>query len=183
MTWSQGTVYISPRLERERERELWDPGPVGSLGLCYSELQLSAIKKYTHTFSENHFCSYTINIYHARTEREGTKERTAREQTRSKRRRWEKREYQVRYWSFTSLNITQVISDSTQLRSAFYTPRAHSKWGSTLLSGCLGCRVVSVLHSGAEGPGFKSQPRRCRVTVLGKLFTPIVPLFTKQQNW
>ena len=26
---------------------------------------------------------------------------------------------------------------------------------------------------------FKSQPRRCRVTVLGKLFTPIVPLFTK----
>ena len=37
--------------------------------------------------------------------------------------------------------------------------------------------------SGAEEPGFKSQPRRCRVTVLGKLFTPIVPLFTKQQNW
>jgi len=35
-------------------------------------------------------------------------------------------------------------------------------------------RQVSVLDSGAEGPGFKSQPRRCRVTVLGKLFTPIV---------
>ena len=47
----------------------------------------------------------------------------------------------------------------------------------------LGSRVVSVLDSGAEGPGFKSQSRRCRVTVLGKLFTPIVPLFTKQQNW
>ena len=44
-------------------------------------------------------------------------------------------------------------------------------------------RVVSVLDSGAEGPGFKSQSRRCRVTVLGKLFTHIVPLFTKQQNW
>jgi len=44
-------------------------------------------------------------------------------------------------------------------------------------------RVVSVLDSGAEGAGFKSQPRRCRVTVLGKLFTSIVPLFTKQQNW
>jgi len=29
-----------------------------------------------------------------------------------------------------------------------------------------------VLDSGAEGPGFKSQPRRCPVTVLGKLFTP-----------
>jgi len=51
------------------------------------------------------------------------------------------------------------------------------------LKGWLGSGVVSVLDSGAEGPGFKSQPRRCRVTVLGKLFTPIVPLFTKQQNW
>jgi len=49
--------------------------------------------------------------------------------------------------------------------------------------GWLGSRVVSVLDSGAEGSGFKSQPRRCRVTVLGKLFTPIVPLFTKQRNW
>jgi len=47
----------------------------------------------------------------------------------------------------------------------------------------LGSRVVSVLDSGAEAPGFKSQPRRCRVTVLGKLFTPIVPLFIKQLNW
>jgi len=44
-------------------------------------------------------------------------------------------------------------------------------------------RVVSVLNSGAEGSGFKSQSRRCRVTVQGKLFTPIVPLFTKQRNW
>ena len=49
--------------------------------------------------------------------------------------------------------------------------------------GWLGSRVVSVLDSGAEGPGFKSQPRRCRVTVLGELFTPVVTLFTKQQNW
>ena len=46
----------------------------------------------------------------------------------------------------------------------------------------LGSRVVSALDSGAEGPRFKSQSRRCRVTVLGKLFTPIVPLFTKQRN-
>jgi len=49
--------------------------------------------------------------------------------------------------------------------------------------GWLGSRVDSVLDSGAEGPGFKSQPRRCRVTVLGKLFTPVVLLFTKQRNW
>ena len=52
----------------------------------------------------------------------------------------------------------------------------------TVLRGRLGSRVVSVLDSGAEGPGFKSQPRRCRVTVIGKLFTPIVPLFTKQRK-
>jgi len=45
--------------------------------------------------------------------------------------------------------------------------------------GQLGSRVFSVLESGTEGPGFKSQSCRCRVTVLGKLFTPIVPLFTK----
>ena len=32
-----------------------------------------------------------------------------------------------------------------------------------------------MLDSGAVRPGFKSQPRRCRVSVLGKLFTPIVP--------
>jgi len=49
--------------------------------------------------------------------------------------------------------------------------------------GWLGSRVVSVLDSGAEGPGFKSQSRCCRVTALGKLFTPILPLFTEQQNW
>ena len=57
-------------------------------------------------------------------------------------------------------------------------------WGAvTELEGWLGSRVVSVLDSGAEGPGFKSQQRCCRVTVLGKLFTPVVPLFTKQRNW
>jgi len=49
--------------------------------------------------------------------------------------------------------------------------------------GWLASRVVSVLDSGAEGPGFKSQPRRCRVTVAGKLFTPIVPPFTEHRNW
>jgi len=56
-------------------------------------------------------------------------------------------------------------------------------WVYSYYYGWLGSRVVSVLDSGAEGPGFKSQSRRCRETVLGKLFTPIVPLFTRQQNW
>jgi len=53
----------------------------------------------------------------------------------------------------------------------------------TYCMGGLSSQVVSVLNSGAVGPGFKSQPQRCRVTVLGKLFTPIVPSFTKQRNW
>ena len=45
-----------------------------------------------------------------------------------------------------------------------------------------GGRLPLLSARPAEGSGFKSQPRRCRVTVLGKLFTPIVPLFTKQRN-
>jgi len=49
-------------------------------------------------------------------------------------------------------------------------------------AGWLGSRVVSVLDSGAVWPGCESQPRRCRLTVIGKLFTPIVLLFTKQRN-
>ena len=49
--------------------------------------------------------------------------------------------------------------------------------------GWLGSRVVSMPNSGAEGPGFKSQPRCCPVTVLGKLFRPVVPPFTVQRNW
>jgi len=59
--------------------------------------------------------------------------------------------------------------------NSFYVP--------SFLTGWLGSRVVSVLDSGAVGPGFQSQPRRCQVTVLGKLFTPTMPLFTKQQDW
>jgi len=42
---------------------------------------------------------------------------------------------------------------------------------SWFVTGCsvVGSRVFSVLDSGAVGPGFKSQSRRCRVTVLDKL--------------
>jgi len=39
--------------------------------------------------------------------------------------------------------------------------------------------VVSVPDSGSEAHGFESQSRRCRVAVLGKLFTPIVPKLTQ----
>jgi len=53
-------------------------------------------------------------------------------------------------------------------KDAFYPDPSNMGW--------LGSRVVSELDSGAEGPRFKSQPQRCRVTVLGKLFTPILPV-------
>ena len=51
------------------------------------------------------------------------------------------------------------------------------------ISGCgwLGSRVVSVLVQ-AKKARVQIEARHCRVTVLGKLFTPIVPLFTKQQT-
>jgi len=51
------------------------------------------------------------------------------------------------------------------------------------MQGWLGSRVVSVLDSGAEGPGFKPQQRRCRLTVLGKLFTAIVPRARLLLGW
>jgi len=59
----------------------------------------------------------------------------------------------------------KFIAQSTILIIIYHTPTRESGWLGSL---------VSVLDSGAEGPGFKSQPRRYRVTVLGKLFTPIV---------
>ena len=44
-------------------------------------------------------------------------------------------------------------------------------FSTTLVSGWLSSRVVSMLDLGAEGPWFKLQLRRCWVTVLGKLYT------------
>ena len=88
-------------------------------------------------------------------------------------------------WGWTAAGVCEVAPATTGSReptaycSSCATRNTHRdndnlEW--------LGSRVVSVLDSGAEGPGFKSQSRRCQVTVLGKLFTPIVPLFTKQRN-
>jgi len=50
----------------------------------------------------------------------------------------------------------------------------------------VGCSVAEWLMcwtQAQKGPGSNRSRAGCRVTVLGKLFTPIVPLFTKQQNW
>ena len=61
-------------------------------------------------------------------------------------------------------------------RWILYTRQTDLFRGKYSWTGWLGGRVVSVLDSGAEGPRFKSHPRRCQVTVLGKLLTPIMPL-------
>jgi len=87
--------------------------------------------------------------------------------------------------------IYRMMGDAKYLRTAQYnsrwlngTNRRETDFDSAAPDTLtLGSRRVSVLDSGALRPGFKSQPRRCRLTVLGKLFTPVVPLFTKQQNW
>jgi len=72
------------------------------------------------------------------------------------------------------LFVDVILSRDNKVEKTLSSPYYFTGW--------LGSRVVSVLDSGAEGPGFKSQPRRCRVTVLGKLFTPVVPLFTRQRK-
>ena len=88
-------------------------------------------------------------------------------------------------WAITSL--TNELSPTQTNLSNKSVPRSRlsrcNKYTSVICLWWLASRVVSVLDSGAERPGFKSQPRRCLVTVLGKLFTPVVTLFTKQQNW
>jgi len=88
---------------------------------------------------------------------------------------------------FSTDHRADLLTEALKFRHLFAEKLQSSSkvWLSNCLvtEGWLGSRVVSVLDSGAEGPGFKSQPPCCRVTVLGKLFTPIVPLFTKQQNW
>ena len=89
-------------------------------------------------------------------------------------------------WLLSTSTATFVITADVQVCyyihavtddrvSAPQTPSC--TYGGLLLTG--GGSVAEWL----EGPRFKSQPRRCRVTVLGKLFTPIVPMFTKQRNW
>jgi len=79
-------------------------------------------------------------------------------------------------WSWSPVQRQEIGCKERLQNGLFGKPHSVS-------CGWFGSRVISVLVSGAEGPGFKSQSRRCRVTVLGKLFTPIVPLFIKQRNW
>jgi len=62
-------------------------------------------------------------------------------------------------------------------------PVANITLATIVVGGSVAEWLACWTQAGTEGPGFKSQSRRCRVTVLGKLFTPIVLLFTKQQNW
>ena len=94
------------------------------------------------------------------------------------------------YWvgPYIGSTISSIVYQFSEFINDYFERRRqeneNTKLGTVLLLiGWLGSRVVSVLDSGTEWPGFKSQSRRCRATVLGKLFTPIVPLFTNQQNW
>ena len=86
----------------------------------------------------------------------------------------------LRIWTARQLGLDTEFNE--MLRYAPSKRRGLSQ-GIVVNIGWFGSRVVSVLDSGVVGPGFKSQSRRCRVTVSGKLFTPIVSLFTKQRNW
>ena len=86
----------------------------------------------------------------------------------------------------TLLFVDVLKTPSPYKHLSTFDMTAPSMWTSCMdnsLYEWLGSRVVSVPYSGADGPGFKSQSRCCRVTVLDKLFTPIVPLFTKLRNW
>ena len=88
-------------------------------------------------------------------------------------------------WKFVFyLNVTD-LSDRFQLcwlkcRLIFFpyrpglTSMQHTVSHTTAVQpssqGWLHSRLVCVLDSGTAGPEFKSQPRHCQVTVLGKLF-------------
>jgi len=64
----------------------------------------------------------------------------------------------IMHTGFWALNFATVFGDLEPLGT---------KPMNSVQYRCLGSRVVSVLDSGAEGPGFKSQLQHCRVTVLG----------------
>jgi len=75
--------------------------------------------------------------------------------------------------SIVSCRVINLRNPCTIIKDTFWVAVVCylQKHARTFSTDWLGNRVVSVLDSGAVGPGFKSQPRRCRITVLGKLFT------------
>jgi len=76
-----------------------------------------------------------------------------------------------------AMHTNLTLADDKQVRAP---PIRYDTRHEMLFERALNGRHKSA-QSAAEGPGFRSQSRRCRVTVLGKLLTPIV--FTKQRNW
>jgi len=76
------------------------------------------------------------------------------------------------------VNASNVLLQKSQCHILvyFFFSFCHGKLGGSVAE-WLACWTQTQ-----KGLGFKSQPRRCRVTVLGKLFTPIMPLFTGQRN-
>jgi len=78
----------------------------------------------------------------------------------------------------TSAGVTQRSPLSLDLHRHTRTSVLHGISMSCLVAEWLAC-WTQVL----KGPGSNRSRDAVGLTVLGKLFIPIVPLFTKQQNW
>jgi len=82
---------------------------------------------------------------------------------------------------FDSHTVVATVAELSTLRLAWVVGGSIAEW--------LACWTQAQKRPGSNRDATsrriasRRQPRRCRVTVLGKLFTPIVLLFTKQQNW
>ena len=74
------------------------------------------------------------------------------------------------YFTDSHIDFTNKVASHTEIKQTFIRPHRMQNMrmfcrvfisSLTCLRCWLGSRVVSVLASGAEGPGFKSQSRRC----------------------
>ena len=103
---------------------------------------------------------------------------------RRRRRAIKARRRRRRLRSHTPPAVSRIQTGPPTTSGHHATPRFHPRplrFGGRSVAEWLACWSWTQAQ---KGPGVQiAQSRRCRVTVLGKLFTPIVPLFTKQQNW
>jgi len=68
----------------------------------------------------------------------------------------------VNYIILLRLMMLQLVSGSFYQEQFMACYCLCGQYFNSVSSYALGSRVVSMLNSGAEGPGFRSQPRRCR---------------------
>jgi len=87
------------------------------------------------------------------------------------------------YTGLTLYRDALYVADD-QRRSAAARIALQVTWSVRIFMGGSVAEWLACWTQAQKGPGSnRMQSRRCRATVLGKLFTPIVPLFTKQRNW